>query len=119
MREGRGVVAAPALLVSILLLLLHCVFLVRLNVLLLLEGSYVASRSLRPLDSPLVCLDLGAAAVGALGDNADGGAARGRSFMVFVGPPLSCKPSGSSRGSVFGMELLASLKPQVVPSSML
>src|SRR5215510_4188121 len=39
--------------------------------------------------------------------------------MVGVGPPLFCSPMGASSGSVLGLELFATLKPQVVPLSML
>src|SRR5215470_3568357 len=39
--------------------------------------------------------------------------------MVWVGPPLSWSPNGSSCGLVLLKEPCAALKPQLVPSSML
>src|SRR5262249_62094733 len=43
----------------------------------------------------------------------------GCSAIVCVGPPLFCRPAGSSNGSVLESELFAVLKPQLVPASRL
>jgi hypothetical protein len=84
---------------------------------LLLEGSCVAPRALRPLHTSLVRLDLRTAAIGGLWDGVYGWASI-QEVNGLCGAPLLARAL-TSVGSVEDMELLAALKPQVVPSSML